>query len=79
VLVDRYASHLTAPERQLLCDTIDAARPVTITYTSGSGDISERVIEPIELTGGMLVAWCRLRDDERKFALARIGSVVRLP
>jgi Helicase conserved C-terminal domain len=78
-LVDRYASHLTAPERQLLCATIDAGRPVTITYTSGSGEVSERVIEPIELTGGVLVAWCQLRDDERKFALARIGSVVRLP
>jgi predicted DNA-binding transcriptional regulator YafY len=48
---------------------------VTIAYTTGSGDVSERVIEPMELAAGMLVAWCRLRDDERKFALARIGSV----
>jgi predicted DNA-binding transcriptional regulator YafY len=79
MLVGRYASHLTVAQRELLCDAIDAARPIAIAYTNGSGEISERVIEPIELTGGMLVAWCRLRDDERKFALARIDSVTRLP
>ncbi len=79
MLVGRYASQLPVAQRELLCDAIDAARPITIAYTNGSGEISERVIEPIELTGGMLVAWCRLRDDERKFALARIDSVTRLP
>jgi Helicase conserved C-terminal domain/WYL domain len=78
MLVGRYASQLTVAQRELLCDAIDAARPITIAYTNGSGEISERVIEPIELAGGMLVAWCRLRDDERKFALARIDSVTRL-
>jgi hypothetical protein len=79
VLVDRYAGQLTAAQRDLLSDAIDAGRPVTITYTSGSGELSERVIEPIELAGGASVAWCRLRDDERKFALARLGSVSRVP
>ena len=74
-LVGRYASRLTDAERDLLSDAIDATRPVRIAYTSGSGDVSNRVIEPIELSGGMLVAWCRLREDERKFALARIHSV----
>jgi Helicase conserved C-terminal domain/WYL domain len=78
MLVARYASHLTVAQRELLCDAIDRARPINIAYTNGSGEISDRVIEPIELTGGMLVAWCQLRDDERKFALARIDSVTRL-
>jgi predicted DNA-binding transcriptional regulator YafY len=75
VLVGRYASRLSSPEQHVLSAAIDDARPVRIAYTSGSGEISERVIEPIELAGGMLVAWCQLRGDERKFALARIDSV----
>ncbi|HEU0240286.1 MAG TPA: helicase C-terminal domain-containing protein [Micromonosporaceae bacterium] len=75
VLVERYASRLSDGERDVLSDAIDAAQPVRIAYTSGSGEISDRVIEPIELSGGMLVAWCRLRGDERKFALGRIDSV----
>jgi Helicase conserved C-terminal domain len=74
-LVARHASQLTAADRDILCDAIDSGSPVTIAYTTGSGDVSERVIEPMELAAGTLVAWCRLRDDERKFALARIGSV----
>jgi len=74
-LVSRYASQLSVQEQELLSRAIDDAQPVRIAYTSGAGEVSARVIEPIELAGGMLVAWCRLRDDERNFALARIDAV----
>jgi len=74
-VVGRYATHLSAAEQQLLATAIDESQPVRIAYTSGEGVPTARVIEPIELEGGMLVAWCHLRDGERNFVLSRIGAV----
>jgi hypothetical protein len=73
--MQHYASHLSNDEQRLLAHAIDNEAPVWIEYTSAEGAWTERVIEPVELDGGTLVAWCRLRDDERNFTLSRIGAV----
>lgn len=53
-------------------------QPIRITYAGPSGD-TERVIEPMYTTssGGVsyIIAYCRLRRDQRTFRLDRIVSV----
>jgi len=69
------APQLDPDERRLLADAIDDQRPVRIDYVDGEGKFSSRVIEEIELTGTVIEAWCRLREDERMFLLDRIDAV----
>jgi hypothetical protein len=69
------ATHLAPGERRLLAHAIETTHPVRISYTNAQGGHSQRVIEPLELDGTHLIAWCQLRDDERVFALHRIASV----
>ncbi len=69
------ASHLTPGELRLLAHAIDEDMPVHIEYVNAQGRPSSRVIEEISSDGHMLYAWCTLREDERMFALARIGAV----
>jgi len=69
------APQLDPDERRLLADAIDDNRPVRIDYVDGEGKFSSRVIEEIELSGTVLEAWCRLREDERMFLLDRIDAV----
>lgn len=69
------AGHLGAGERRLLAHAIETSQPVRIHYTNAQGNSTVRVIDSAELIGEHLVAWCQLRDDERMFALHRIGSV----
>jgi hypothetical protein len=71
----RYARHLSRGETFLLGAAIDEQSDVRIRYTSGEGDRTTRVILPIEIDDGILVAWCYLRDAERNFVLGRIESV----
>lgn len=58
---------------------------VNLTYTDAKGQGTQREVEPMifALTGGrwMLIAWCRLRDDIRWFALSRIdhATATRTP
>jgi Helicase conserved C-terminal domain len=73
--VDRHARHLDDEERRLLAHAIDTGTAVRIHYTDTEGRQSVRVIEPIDLSGNALDAWCQLRDDERHFALDRIEAV----
>ena len=75
VELEALASHLAPGERRLLAHAIETGEPVTISYTNQQGNGSTRVIDSAELEGTHLVAWCNLRDDERMFALHRIGSV----
>lgn len=70
-----FTTHLAPGERRLLAHAIETGRPVEIHYTNAQGSSTQRVIEPVELTGALLIAWCRLREDERVFALHRIGAV----
>jgi hypothetical protein len=74
-VVQRSARQLGADEQHILAQAIDNERPIEITYTDGSDETTTRVIEPRELDGSMLTAWCRLRHDERGFILGRIESV----
>lgn len=73
--VATHAAHLDPAEQQLLASAIDAHTPVEIHYTSGQGEHSVRVIQEIELLGGAIEAWCRLRGDDRMFMLDRIEAV----
>jgi Helicase conserved C-terminal domain len=73
--VAAHATRLNPAEQRLLAYAIDTRTPVEIHYTNGQGGQSVRVIEEIELTGGVIEAWCRLREDERMFMLDRIDAV----
>ncbi|MFC0529218.1 helicase-associated domain-containing protein [Phytohabitans kaempferiae] len=70
-----HASHLTTAQRLLLIGAVSRGTPIEISYTNADGEASRRVIEPAELDGPKLTAWCQLRDDERVFLLSRIESV----
>ncbi|GAA4681076.1 helicase-associated domain-containing protein [Phytohabitans rumicis] len=70
-----YAPQLTGHERLVLVNAISEGTPVEITYTDSGGYPSQRVIEPLDLEGPKLSAWCQLREDERMFLLPRIVSV----
>jgi len=70
-----WAPQLTRFQVRLLAHALKHGSPVRIEYTNAQGTPSNRVIEPLDLDGHLLEAWCRLRDDERVFALDRIESV----
>lgn len=73
--VRRHAGHLDAEQQRALAVAVDQGSPVRIAYRNAAGKASDRVVEPFDLDGHLLVAWCRLRDDERIFALPRIDAV----
>lgn len=73
--VAELAPHLAPGEQRLLAHAVETGHPVEIRYTNAQGNSTQRVIEPRELTGGVLIAWCRLREDERVFSLYRIAAV----
>lgn len=70
-----HAPHLSTTQRLLLIGAVSQGTPIEISYTDGDGESTRRVIEPAELDGPKLSAWCQLRDDERVFLLPRIESV----
>lgn len=70
-----HASHLSTAQRLLLIGAVSQGTPIEIAYIDGEGESTRRVIEPAELDGPKLSAWCQLRDDERVFLLSRIESV----
>jgi hypothetical protein len=74
-LVRAGAARLTDAEARLLAQAIDGGHPVSIDYLSRSGGITRRVIEDTVLVGGAVEAWCRLREDERRFSLGGILAV----
>ncbi len=73
--LSRHAGQLPARQRLLLAEALDQEGEVRITYLDATGARSSRVIEPMELDGNSIVAWCQLRDDERRFTVSRIASV----
>ncbi|HEX5406878.1 MAG TPA: helicase-associated domain-containing protein, partial [Pseudonocardiaceae bacterium] len=73
--VRKYGDHLSNRELMLLTDALQAETPVEITYLDQSDQSSRRVITPLELIGGMVAAWCHMRDDERHFLVSRIQRV----
>ena len=75
----RLDPRLTADELHQLAHAIESGGPVSITYEPTSGARTHRVIGDAKLGGGMLDAWCYLRDDERYFLVDRIHSVAPGP
>ncbi len=73
--IARHARQLTERQLRLLAEAIDADGEVRIGYVDSAGQHTRRVIEPLELDGDTVVAFCRLRDEERHFLLERIESV----
>lgn len=60
-------------------DAILGMQVVEIDYQDRNGAVTTRVVEPLVLAGGSgqtwyLVAYCRLRQDERAFRLDRIAD-----
>jgi len=55
------------------------ARPLKIDYRTGGGRVSTRVIEPKALSGNFVVAFCRLRQEQRTFRLDRILKAELMP
>ncbi len=74
-VIAEHTAHLPQQERHLLAEAIDHDEELEIGYLDSTGKSTRRVIEQLELDGDSIVAWCRLRDDERRFLLARITSV----
>jgi hypothetical protein len=68
-------ANLSEAELTILAHAIDHRRPVTIGYVNQDGNGSVRTIDPVQLSGTSLYAWCHLRGDHRYFNLTRIGSV----
>ena len=61
----------------LLTDAAATGDTVWIGYVDGFGQASERLIEPIEVSGGLVDAYDHLRNDRRTFAVHRItGAAV---
>jgi hypothetical protein len=74
-VVRRHTPQLDQRQRDLLVYAIAVGGQVTIDYRTAGGDFSSRVVEPLELDGKRMVAWCHLREDERLFGLNRIERV----
>ncbi|WP_203916468.1 helicase-associated domain-containing protein, partial [Rugosimonospora africana] len=74
-VIQARATALDEDEQRLLAHAIDSGGAVRIAYVDGDGRSTVRVIEEIELAGGAIEAWCRLREDERMFMLNRIEAV----
>ena len=71
-----FGTQLDAVEHRQLAFAIEHQLPVRITYQSASGGVTTRTISDIELVGGLMYAWCHLRDDERAFAVDRVRAVL---
>lgn len=58
-----------------LSEALENQTSVRIVYIDGNGRRTDRLIEPQEIDGHRLLAYCHLRDDDRAFAMSRIRSV----
>ncbi|MEO1266636.1 MAG: WYL domain-containing protein, partial [Myxococcota bacterium] len=66
------------PEPEELPEVISIALekglPVQIAYRKAIGEITNRIIEPMLASDRHIVAFCRLRQEQRTFRLDRILS-----
>jgi predicted DNA-binding transcriptional regulator YafY len=58
-----------------LREAAEARAAVVITYVDNHGTLAERVVEPVRVEGGQLVAHDRRADEVRGFAVHRIREV----
>jgi hypothetical protein len=73
--VELGAARLAPRERALLVNALTDAGVVRIGYQDSAGIRTTRLVEPTEVMGRILVAYCHLRQEERHFSLDRITSV----
>ena len=63
---------------KVLDEAVRRQQVVALRYVGGSGEVTERAVEPVALaaTGGhwYLLGWCRLREGPRWFRTSRITS-----
>jgi predicted DNA-binding transcriptional regulator YafY len=68
----RYSTRETKP---LVLQALQERRRLIINYyTASTGEMNRRKIDPLNLDGDMLTAYCHLRKAERVFKLNRIES-----
>jgi hypothetical protein len=73
--IRQYGDHLSNRELALLTDALETEQPIRITYLDQNDRVSSRTITPLAVLGGLMEAWCHLRDDERHFLISRIQRV----
>ena len=59
----------------VLKDAVDHRKPLWVGYVDAEGVTSHRMIEPVAMSGGALVAYDRLRGAVRTFVLHRITGI----
>lgn len=59
-------------DRKVFEDAADAGKTVRITYTDAKGDTSTRNVEPYEIRGTKLWAYCRKKKGIRQFDMNKI-------
>jgi hypothetical protein len=69
------AARLPESQARLLAHAVETGGPVTIDYLNAEDGYSRRVIEYAMLSGDAVIAWCRLREGEGVFHLARVLAV----
>lgn len=68
----------TVPVPPQIEAALAAGEPVEIAYRGAARSLSRRIVRPLRLQGGYLIAFCELRRDERTFRLDRIESIRRI-
>jgi predicted DNA-binding transcriptional regulator YafY len=58
-----------------LREAVETSAPVVITYVDNHGTLADRVVAPVRVEGGQLVALDRRADETRSFAVHRIRDV----
>lgn len=58
-----------------LREAVETSAPVIITYVDNHGTLADRVVAPVRVEGGQLVAVDRRADETRSFAVHRIRDV----
>jgi len=53
---------------------LSESRKLEIQYQTGRGGVTRRVVEPMNISGSYLAAFCHLRGEQRTFRLDRIKS-----
>jgi DNA polymerase III epsilon subunit family exonuclease len=65
------------PDGALLRESLETGTPLNIVYRDVSGRRTERDILPLAVEGGIVHAFCMLRQDTRRFHLERIARISR--
>ncbi len=73
---DGAGTHSSAEVLAILRHAVGGHTPVWIGYADTEGSVSRRIVEPIVVSGGTLLAYDRMRKTVRTFALHRVTDAV---